>query len=118
MATITPAAAVIAGATITRVASTPAGDVVPWGGSDLLLHFENGHDSSITVSVAPTQSTAIVPGVGSVSVPTRSIAIAATAEAAMLFKASEISAYLNSLRQIPITYTSGNAALTVMALTV
>lgn len=118
MATITPAKPSIAGATVTRVASAPAGDVVPYTGGDLLLHFENGHSSSITVNLVPTTATVVVPGVGPVSVPTRSIAIADGAEGAFLLKASEVSAYVNGDRRIPISYTSGNAALTVMALSV
>lgn len=119
MATITPATPTIAGATVTRVASTPAGDEVTYLGSgDLLIHVENGHASSITVTVAPTTSTVTVPGVGSVTVPDRAIAVAAGAEAAFIFKANEIGAYLNANGRVPLAYTGGNAALTVMALNV
>lgn len=118
MATITPAVPGIAGATVTRVATTPAGDVVSYPGGDLLLHFENGHDSSITVSVAPTRTTVNVDDVGPVSVPTRSVVIAAGAEAVMLFKAGQIGAYLNGSRQVPLAYTGGDADLTAMALRV
>lgn len=118
MATISPVVPSIAGATVSRVASAVAGDVVPYPGGDLLLHFENGHSSSITVAVAPTQATVQVDGVGPVTVPTRSMAIAAGAEGVILFKSSEIRAYLNGANQIPLTYTGGNTLLTVMALKV
>lgn len=118
MATINPVATTIVGATVSRVASTPAGDVVPYTGGDLLLHFENGHASSVTVSFVPTQSTIKAPGVGNVTVPTRTIAIATGAEAAFIFRSDEVSAYVDGNRQIPISYTGGNALLTVMALRV
>lgn len=118
MATITPVTPSIAGAVVTPTASTPAGDVVPYQGGDLLLKFTNGHSSTVTVNVVPTQPTQTTPSAGTVSTPTRSLALDQDEEGVMVFKAAEISAYLNSSRQLPITYTSGNAALTVLPVNV
>ena len=115
MATITPVTPVLAGATVTRAATTPAGDVIPYTGGDILVHFENGHASPITVNIVPTVETLEAAGAGPVSVPTRSLAIVAGAEGAFLLREGQISAYVNASRQIPITYTSGDAALTVAA---
>jgi hypothetical protein len=104
------------GAVVTRVASTPAGDTVPSTGGDILLHFENGHASSITVTIAPTKLTGNLPGAGPVDVPTRTLVLAAGDEGAIRFRGGDAGSYTNAQRQIPITYTGGNALLTVMAL--
>lgn len=116
MATINPVLVNNKGAAVTRVASTPAGDVVHYGGGNLLLHFENGAGASVTVDIVPVKSTLKVAGAGEVTVPTRSVVIPAGAEAAIMFSAGDVGAYLNSSSQIPLTYTSGDAALTVMAI--
>lgn len=118
MATITPVKPTIAGATVSRVATTPAGDQVVWDGGDLLLHFENGHASSVTVNLVPVQSSTVVPGVGPVTNPTRSLAIAAGAEGVFFIPRDQANAYINSNRRIPVTYTDGHAALTVLAASV
>lgn len=115
MATIAVVTPSLAGAVVSRAATTPAGDVVPYLGGNVLLHFENGHASAVTVTLAPTKTTAKAAGAGTVTVPTRSLEIAAGAEGAILLKAGEVEAYTNSSRQIPVTYTDGNAALTVAA---
>jgi hypothetical protein len=44
--------------------------------------------------------------------------IAAGAEGVFFLGAGEASAYVNNNRQIPITYTSGNALMTLMAIAV
>lgn len=116
MATITPVKPGIKGAAVVRVASTPAGDLVPFTGTDLVLQFENGHASPITVNIVPTKETGILPGAGVVDVPTRSLVIPNGEEGVMLIRGGDAGAYVNTDRKIPITYTSGNALLTVMAL--
>jgi len=113
MATITPAAPSIAGATAAFAATAPAGDQIVYQGGDLLIEFDNGHASSITISFAPTQTSGTIPGAGPATVPTRSIALAAGGKAAFRFKATDIRAYLNASKRLPITYTSGNAALLI-----
>lgn len=121
MATITPKApntAGISGAGAAFAATAVSGDVIPYNGGDLLIEFDNGHDSSITVNIVPTKSTAKAPGVGPFSVPTRTLVIATTAKAMILLRADEISAYLNASKQIPLTYTSGNTALLVRAISI
>lgn len=115
MATISPVYPTLAGAVVSRAATTPAGDVVPYSGASILLHFENGHSSSITVEIEPTTTSINADGVGPVSVPTRSLVLAAGAEGAILLREGDVAAYVNSSRQIPISYTGGDAALTVAA---
>lgn len=107
-----------AGAISAFTPSEVAGDVVPYQGGDLLVEFENGHSSAITVNFAPTKSSTRAEGAGNVPVPTRSLEIDASEHGAFLFKAGEINAYLNSSRQIPITYTGGNVAMLVRALAI
>lgn len=116
MATISLVKPTSKGAAVARVATTPAGDVVNFTGNDILLHFENGHASSITVTMAPTKLTGNLPGAGPVDVPSRTLAIPAGDEGVFRIRAGEAAAYVNAQRQIPITYTGGNALLTVMAL--
>lgn len=116
MATLTLVTPDIAGEVVTPEASTPAGDVVPYTGGDLLLKFTNGHASSITVNIVPTKTSLVVGGAGAVTVPTRALVLATTEEGVIFIPAEHASAYVNSSRQIPLSYTSGNAALTVLAL--
>ena len=119
MALITKISPVQAGAVAAFVATAPAGDTVVWGGGDLLLEFRNGHASSITISIAPVQASAIVPSVGQVSpLPTRSLALAAGADGVFRFKRDEISAYLNTSNILSISYTGGNVALLIRAVEV
>lgn len=113
MANITPTAINNAGNELAWTASTPAGDVVIYRGGTLVVEFQNGHSASIEVSVAPTRTTAKVEGVGDVTVPTRSLALAAGEPGIFVFKPDEIAAYRNAAGNIPIAYASGNAALTV-----
>lgn len=115
MANITPTAINNAGNKLAWAASTPAGDVVIYKGGTLVMEFQNGHSASITVSVAPTRTTAKIPGVGQVDVPTRSLVLAAGDPGVIVFKPDEIDAYRNSNGNVPIAYASGNAALTTRA---
>lgn len=118
MATIAALVPVQAGAAAAFAATAPAGDEVTYTGGDLLIEFDNGHASPITVSIAPTQTTGLIQGAGVATVPTRSYEIAAGAHAAFRFKSSEISAYKNASGRIPLTYTGGNVALLVRAFAV
>lgn len=118
MADITPTSPTIDGATLTLAATAVAGDAVKWTGGDLMLIFDNGHTSPITVNIVPTRDTAVVPGAGPIDVPTRSLAIANGAKGVMFLPRDQVSHYLNSARKIPLTYTSGDTALLVAALNV
>ena len=75
MATINSIKPTPAGAVAAFTPSTPAGDVVPYLGGDLILEFVNGHTSAVTVNIVPTKPTTNVSGVGPVNVPTRSLAL-------------------------------------------
>lgn len=116
MATVTALNLTPAGALAAFAATTPAGDVVPWTGGDLILEFVNGHSSAVTVTLEPTKTTANVPGVGPVTVPTRSLELDQDEHGAFLLKRDEVAAYLNSSRQVPVTYTSGHASCLIRAL--
>lgn len=116
MSTRTPSVPVQAGSAIAFAATVPAGDEVAYGGGDLLIEFVNGHSSSITINIAPTKTTGVVPGGGKVTIPTRTLALAQDAHGVFLFKRSEISSYLNANGRVPLAYTSGNVALLVRAL--
>ncbi|WP_370677631.1 hypothetical protein [Pleomorphomonas sp. PLEO] len=118
MANITPTAINNAGNELAWAASAPAGDVIIYRGGTLVVEFQNGHSSSITVSAAPTRTTAQVEGVGKVDVPTRSLVLAAGEPGIFVFTPDEISAYRNAAGNLPIAYASGNAALTVRAFTI
>lgn len=116
MATIAPLKPTNAGLTPAAfTASTPAGDVVTYPGSgSLLIEIDNGHSSSVTVTVPAKQTVGRVAGAGSVTIPARTLAVPAGAQAAFLFQSGEIAAYLDA-GTIPLTYASGNAALLVRA---
>lgn len=116
MANLTPAIPEIAGAVSAFAASTPAGDAVVYSGGDILVEFRNTHTLAVTINFAPTKTTGHVPGAGKVTIPTRTFALAAAADAAFYFKRSEISAYIDANGRLPITYTGGHADLLVRAL--
>lgn len=115
MANITPIVPAIAGAVAAFVPSTPAGDAIAYSSGDLLIEFDNGHSASITIGIAPTQTSAFVPGAGPVTIPSRSLVLATTEGGAFLLRRNEISAYLDANGRIPLTYTGGNAALLLRA---
>lgn len=119
MATITPVVPVLEGALKALVATVTGGDQMEYApGTDLLIEFFNGHVSSITVNIVPTQATGRVPGAGLVTIPTRSLAIGAGLWGSFLLKAEEVKAYLNAQGRIPLTYTSGNVALLLRGYTI
>ena len=118
MATVNAIKPTPAGAVSAFTASTPAGDVIPYQGGDLILEAVNGHTSTVTVTLAPTKTTVNAPGAGPVTVPTRSLALDQDEHGAFMLKADQIGAYLNASRQLPVTYTSGNAALLIRAIAV
>jgi len=115
MANITPSAPSNAGALAPFAATTPGGDEIVYNGGDLMIEFNNGHASSITVQFVPTQSSKKVAGAGRVNIPTRSLAIAAGAHGVFRFGQEDVNAYVNAAGRIPITYTGGNAAMTMRA---
>lgn len=116
MTTINPVLVSNKGAVVGRVASTPAGDKILYGGGNILLHFENGAAAPVTVNFVPVKTTLKVSGAGEVTVPTRSLAVSAGAEAAIMFSAGDVGAYLDDQGNLAVTYTGGDAALTIMAI--
>jgi hypothetical protein len=116
MATILPLEPNNAGVLAPYAASAPGGDEIKYSGGDLAIEFDNGHNASITVNIAPTKTTAVVPGAGRVTVPPRTLAIGAGLKGVFLFKASDIRNYINANGRIPVTYTGGNVAMLVRAL--
>lgn len=118
MANITALVPVQAGAAAAFTATAPAGDEVIYVGGDLLIEFDNGHASPITIELEPTVTTGLIQGAGIASVPTRSLVLAAGAHGAFLLKSTEIRAYLNASKRVPITYTSGDVSLLIRAFTI
>lgn len=117
MATIATVSITNAGSTVTYAATAVGGDeVTPNPDGDTIVEFLNGHASSITISVVPTTTPVLVDGVGSVTTPTRSLALAAGAHGRFKFTKANLQAYLNANGRIPFTYTSHNVALTIVAL--
>lgn len=111
MADFTPSNPSNAGALAPFAASTPGGDAIIYNGGDLLVEFDNGHSSSITVNIAPTQTSIKAAGAGRVPVPTRSLVMAAGTKGVFKFAAEDINSYINAAGKLPITYTGGNAAM-------
>lgn len=118
MADYTPSIPSNAGALAPFSASEPAGDAIIYGGGDVLIEFDNGHSSSITVNFAPTQATIKVQGAGRVAVPTRSLVMAAGTKGVFKFAAEDINSYINAAGKLPITYTGGNAAMLLRSMRV
>lgn len=103
------------------VATTPAGDFITGAQSNqpLLLEFHNGHVSAITVNIAPVSQYAAPiddQKIGRTAKPTVSLSIGAGADAVMCIAADLIRLYNDCSNHIPVSYTSGNAALTVRAI--
>lgn len=116
MALITPVKPTVVGQAAAFVATAVSGDEVQYSGGDLVIEFENAHVSSITINIAPTKTTAKVPGAGPVTVPTRALALAAAGRGVFVFTSNDIRNYLNANKRIPITYTGGNVAMVMRAL--
>ena len=116
MATITPLVPTIAGAAAAFAATVPAGDEVSYNGGDLVIEFDNGHASPITITIAPTITTGVIQGAGPATVATRALVLAAGAHGAFRFKSSDIKAYLNASKRVPLVYTGGDVALLIRAL--
>lgn len=107
--------------TATPVASTPAGDTVvagQLGGDDLLLVFNNGHSAAVTVTIVPTTATIAGTAYGSIRKLNVGQAIPAGASRAIMIPANVVGLYVDENEEIPLVYTSGNAALTVLAMRV
>lgn len=107
-----------AGATSAFAATTVAGDSVKWAGGKLLVEFRNTTGSSITVSVAPIVTSQTTPMAGSISTPTRSLAVAAGADGAFEFSDGDVGAYVDSSGNVNFAYTTGNVGLLYRALKV
>lgn len=120
MATITPAtASTTTPPLLNPVASTPAGDVVTVSATqELFLILDNGHSSSITVTI-PGQAASVTlggKGPGSFTPTSKTIAVVNATSRLVHISRDEIAGFRNGSGQVEITYTSGNAALTVQAI--
>ena len=120
MATITPATASSSSPVlINPVASTPAGDEITVSASqELFIILDNGHGSSITVTVPGVASSISVAGKGAGSfTPTdKSIAVVNGTSRMIHIPRDQISGFRNGSGRVAVNYTSGNAALTVQAI--
>lgn len=111
MATITPTAGSNAGVVFAAGATAAGGDEFVYTGRPLVIFFDNGHASDITVSFAPAQASQTKPGVGTFTAPTRSLAVTAGEQAMFMFSPENAGAYVNGNGRIAVTYTGHNAAL-------
>lgn len=104
-------------ATATDTASTPAGDEISISSyrDGVLIFFDNGHASSITVTITPTVTSKNTQTDGLVTKAALTLAIAAGAKAQCFIPSSAMQYFKNASNRIPITYTSGNAALVLRA---
>lgn len=101
-----------AGAAMTAAATAAGGDDFVFTGKRSLVVFRNGHSSAITVACAPANSPQNISGIGSVVVPTRSLAIAAGDTAVFQFDQNNAGAYANSTTgKIAFSYTGHNPLL-------
>jgi hypothetical protein len=120
MATITPAtASSTTPPLIAPVASTPAGDEITVSASqELFIVFDNGHSSPITVTISGVASSLTVggKGVGSFTPTAKTLEIANATSRLFHIPREQIVGFRNGSGRVPITYTSGNAALTVQAI--
>jgi hypothetical protein len=120
MATITPATASASSPPLLNpVASTPAGDEITVSASqELFIVFDNGHGSDITVTISGQASSITVGGKGAGSFTPTAKTLSVVAGTSRLFHIprDEIVGFRNGSGRVPITYTSGNAALTVQAI--
>lgn len=120
MADIAAVAPSTSGVVSTPTASTPAGDTITGvaATNGLILNIFNGHGSSITVGVTATAVARTITGygTGTFTLANLSVAVAAGAYKSIYIPATSMAGYLDSNDEVPITYTSGNAALTVQAL--
>jgi hypothetical protein len=120
MATITPATA--SGTTpplLNPVASAPAGDEITVSASqELFIVFDNGHGSDITVTISGTAASITVNGKGAGSFTPTAKTVNVVAGTTRLFHIprDEIAGFRNGSGRVPVTYASGNAALTLQAI--
>ena len=120
MATITPAtASSTTPPLINPVASTPAGDeITVAAGQELFIILDNGHGSSITVTVPGVASSATIgtKGPGSFTPTDKSIAVVNGTSRLIHIPREQIAGFRNGSGRVAVNYTSGNAALTVQAI--
>jgi hypothetical protein len=87
---------------------------------DHIFIFTNGHASPITIACAGVAKTVTFPPYGNVSMTAATISAAVANGAVGVFKltADQLQAYMDSSSYVTFTYTSGNAALVVAALSI
>ncbi|KLK91422.1 hypothetical protein AA309_20215 [Microvirga vignae] len=102
------------------VATSPTGDKfsipVASQDKDVVLIFNNGHTSPITVAVVAQPTTMALTGKGSGTWtrPNRDIVIANGETHSMIIRATELKAFIDATNFLNLSYTGGNAALTVL----
>jgi hypothetical protein len=120
MATITPAtASATTPPLLNPVASAPAGDEITVSASqELFIVFDNGHGSDITVTISGQASSITVGGKGAGSFTPTAKTVNVVAGTTRLFHIprEEIVGFRNGSGRVPVTYASGNAALTLQAI--
>lgn len=118
MATITPTAGTNAGAVIADGNTAAGGDEFVFANKPLFIDFFNGHSSSITIAIAAVTATKRVDGAGTVTVPARSLVLAAGEKGGFAFTQDNAGAYVNASGRIAVAYTGHNAALKQRAIVV
>lgn len=101
-----------AGAAMAAAATAAGGDDFVYTGKRSLVVFRNGHSSPITIACAPAVPNQIVDGIGAVTAPSRSLALAAGASGVFSFGPNNAGAYVDpNSGKIAFTYTGHNALL-------
>jgi hypothetical protein len=120
MATLTFEAPTDADEILTFTASTPAGDKYVFTSTmqskTTILLFDNGHASSITVTiggVAKTVHGGRGLGSGTFTRASREIVVPAGQMGCIIIEPDDIVGYLDAEDELNIAYTSGNAAMLV-----
>jgi hypothetical protein len=87
---------------------------------DHVFIFTNGHASPITIACAGVAKTISVAGYGTMTATAASISAAVANGAVGVFRLTpeQLQAYMDSSSYVTFTYTSGNAALVVAALSI
>lgn len=104
MAVLTVNPIVLAGFTSALVAAAGGGDLVPDDGNErTYVEVLNGSGASINVTVAPVETSRNVGGIGSVTIPSIVVAVAAGARKKI---GPFPSAYRNSSGQVALAYSA------------
>jgi len=122
MATITPATASSSSPVLCNpVASAPAGDEITVAVTQsLLVVFDNGHSSPITVTLGGQASAITVggKGAGSFTPTSKTLSVVNATTRVFYIPQTEIAGFRNGNGRVEVTYASGNASLTVQAIVV